>query len=70
MAKIVKKNFEKVASDEVKSAKSVDLEFHGSIKNLLVSHDGSLEDKIATVKTARLVDNERFETAFKTLMKK
>jgi hypothetical protein len=37
---------------------------------LLAAHDGSLGDKIATVKTAQLVDKGRFETAFKTLMKR
>jgi hypothetical protein len=37
---------------------------------LLAAHDGSLNDKIATVKTAQLVDKGRFETAFKTLMKR
>jgi hypothetical protein len=29
-----------------------------------------MDDKIATVKTAQKVDKGRFETAFKTLMKK
>ncbi len=70
MTKIVKRKFEKVASNGVTSAKFVDLKFDGSIKNVLISHDESIEDKIATVKTARLVDNERFDTAFKTLMEK
>lgn len=37
---------------------------------LLAAHDGSLDDKIATVKTAQFVDKGRFETAFKTLMKR
>jgi hypothetical protein len=41
-----------------------------AIKKLLADHDGSMDDKIATVKTARKVDKGRFETAFKTLMKK
>ena len=59
-----------VISNNVKSAKAEDLNFHGSMKSLLVSHDGSMEDKIATVKTAKLVDNGRFEAAFKTLMKR
>ena len=70
MTKIVKKKFEKASSNEVKSAQSVDLKFSGSIQSLLGSHGESIEDKIATVKTAQLVDNERFETSFKTLMKK
>lgn len=70
MTKIVKKKFEKVDSNEVHSPKSEDRRFYGSMKNLLVSHDESIEDKIATVKTARMVDNDRFEIAFKTLMKR
>ena len=41
-----------------------------TIKKLLADHDGSLDDKIATVKTAQKLDKGRFETAFKTLMKK
>lgn len=41
-----------------------------AIKKLLADHDGSIDDKIATVKTAQKVDKGRFETAFKTLMNK
>jgi hypothetical protein len=40
------------------------------IKRLLADHDGSMDDKIATVKTAQKIDKGRFETAFKTLMNK
>ena len=40
-----------------------------AIKKLLADHGGSMDDKIATVKTAQKVDKGRFETAFKTLMK-
>jgi hypothetical protein len=40
-----------------------------AIKKLLADHDGSIDDKIATVKTAQKVDKGRFETAFKTLMR-
>ena len=43
---------------------------HKAIKKLLADHDGSMGDKIATVKTAQKVDKGRFETAFKILMKK
>jgi hypothetical protein len=43
---------------------------HKAIKKLLADHDGSIDDKIATVKTAQKVDKGRFETAFKTLMSK
>ena len=41
-----------------------------AIKKLLADHDASMDDKIATVKTAQKVDKGRFETAFKTLMNK
>ena len=41
-----------------------------AIKKLLADHDGSMDDKIATLKTAQKVDKGRFETAFKTLMNK
>ena len=67
---VVKNKSEQVISNKVKQAKAKDLSVLGSMKNLLVSHDESLEDKIATVKTAQLVDSGRFETAFKTLMKR
>ena len=43
---------------------------NNAIKKLLADHDGSVDDKIATVKAAQKVDKGRFETAFKTLMKK
>ena len=67
---VVKNKPEQVSSNKFKSAKAEDLNLHGSMKSFLVSHDDSLEDKIATVKTAQLVDRGRFETAFKTLMKR
>ena len=72
MTKIVRNKPEGVTSNEVKSsiAKDRNLIKSSSMKNLLVSHDETIEDKIATVKTAQLVDNGRFEIAFKTLMKR
>ena len=70
MTKIEKKNFENVISKEARSLKDQDQKRHGSIKNLLVSRDDTIEDKIATVKTAQLIDKGRFESAFKTLMKR
>ena len=70
MTKVTKKKPEQVTSNEVQSTTAESPKFHGSIKNLLVSHDETIEDKIATVKTAQLVDNGRFEIAFKTLMKR
>ena len=69
MTKIIKKP-EQVSSREVKPAELEDINFNGSMKDLLVSHDESIEDKIATVKTAQMVDKGRFEIAFKTLMKR
>ena len=70
MTKIVQKKSEEATSKQAKASKSEDMSFNGSMKNLLVSHDGTIEDKIATVKTAQMVDKGRFEIAFKTLMKK
>ena len=69
MTKIVKKS-DRVTSNEVRSAKTKDLNFHASMTELLVSHDETVEDKIATLKTAQHVDKGRFENAFKTLMKR
>ena len=70
MTKIEKKNFENVISKEVQSSKDLGHKHHGSIKNLLFCHNDTIEDKIATVKTAQLIDKGQFETAFKTLMKR
>ena len=67
---VIKNKPEQVSSNKVKLAKANDVNSHVSMKSFLVSHDESLEDKIATVKTAQLVDSGRFETAFKTLMKR
>jgi hypothetical protein len=70
MKKIEKKNFENVMSKEVQSLKDQDHIRHGSIKNLLVCRNDTIEEKIATVKTAQLIDKGQFESAFKTLMKR
>ena len=67
---VIKNEPEQGSSNKVKSAKARDFNLHESMKSFLVSQDESLEDKIATVKTAQLVDSGRFETAFKTLMKR
>ena len=69
MTKIINKP-EQVSSKEVKSTELEDVNSHGDFKSFLFSRCESTEDKIATVKTVQLVDNERFETAFKTLMKR
>ena len=70
MTKIEKKNFENVISKEVQSLQDQDHKGNGSMKNLLVCRDDTIEDKIATVKIAQLIDKGQFETAFKTLMKR
>ena len=70
MTKIAQQKFEKVTSKQSKTPEAEDINFNGSMKDLLVSHYESIEDKIATVKTAQIVDKGRFETAFKTLMKR
>ena len=68
------KSFQQKPADvnlhEVKSSNDEDLKFNSRMKNLLFNHDETMEDKIATVKTAQMVDKGRFEIAFKTLMKK
>ena len=43
---------------------------HKAIKYLLENGKNSLEDKLTTVKTARLVDKNRFQSAFNSLLKK
>mgnify|MGYP006245552043 CR=1 FL=1 len=70
MTKIEKKNVGHAILKGIESSTNKDLNPHSSLKNLLVSHDKTLEDKIATVKTAQLIDKVRVETAFKTLMKR
>jgi hypothetical protein len=39
-----------------------------AVAELLESHDGSLDDKLATVKTAHHIDKDRFQSAFRLLM--
>ena len=70
MTKIKKKNVRHVISKEIESSRKQSLNPHGNLKKLLVSHNNTIEDKIATVKTAQLIDKGRVETAFKTLMKR
>ena len=70
MTKIDKKNVGHTISKGIKSESKQGLNLHGSLKKLLVSHNKTIEDKIATVKTAQLIDKGRVETAFKTLMKR
>ena len=70
MTKIAQQKSEKVTSNQGKSPEAEDINFNGSMKDLLVSHDETIDDKIATVKAAQMVDKGRFEIAFKTLMKR
>ena len=41
-----------------------------AIKSLLATADQTVDDKLATVKTAHHVDKDRFQSAFRTLMGK
>ena len=41
---------------------------HDVVKTLLANEDESIDDKVATVKTAHQLDKERFESAFRTFM--
>ncbi|MDA8716932.1 hypothetical protein N9M78_03160 [Alphaproteobacteria bacterium] len=41
-----------------------------AIKSLLATSDRTLDDKLATVKTAHHVDKDRFQSAFRSLMGK
>ena len=70
MTKISQKKHEEVHSNEVECSNDEDLNVNSRMNNLLLSQDGTIEDKIATVKTAQMVDRGRFETAIKTLMKR
>ena len=69
MTKIVQKKSEELTSNEAEASKVQNRNVNRSIKKLLVSHDETIEDKVATVKTAQMIDKERVENAFKTLMK-
>ena len=41
-----------------------------AIKSLLATADHTLDDKLATVKTAHRMDKDRFQSAFRSLMGK
>lgn len=70
MYKNLKPKPNQVSPTEIKSANAKDIKSLDTMRKLLVGHGNSIEDKIATVKTAQLVDNGRFENAFKALMKR
>ena len=68
-----------VASYAVTDAKSVEPESQSTpvvekdhrqkaIKSLLATADRTLDDKLATVKTAHHLDKDRFQSAFRSLM--
>ena len=65
-----KNNFVLDTASDINPSKAVDSKLNDAMTDLLVSHDGSVEDKIATVKTAQIADQRRFDAAFKTLMKR
>ena len=70
MKKILKKSNKQVNLNEKTSAKSSDASTRDAMRNLLVSPNNTIDDKIATVKIAQQVDAGRFATALKTLMKR
>lgn len=70
MTKTAKKKSEQVTASVVKSSEAIDRNSLSRMKSLLLTHNETIEDKVATVKIAQIVDNGRFETAFKTLMKR
>ena len=70
MTKIGKQNFGNVTPNEVESSIAKNCNVRGSMMNLLVSQNKTMEDKIATIKTAQLIDKGQFENALKTLMKR
>jgi hypothetical protein len=41
-----------------------------AIKSLLATADQTVDEKLATVKTAHHVDKDRFQSAFRSLMRK
>ena len=70
MTKTEKKKSEQDTASVVESAQASDRSSLGRMKSLLLTHNETIEDKVATVKIAQLVDNGRFESAFRTLMKR
>ena len=61
----------KRGTPEPQSAPAVEKEqLQKAIKNLLATADQTVDDKLATVKTAHHVDKDRFQNAFRSLMGK
>jgi len=61
----------KRGAPEPQSAPAVEKEqLQKAIKSLLAAADQTVDDKLATVKTAHHVDKDRFQSAFRSLMRK
>ena len=61
----------KRGTPEPQSAPAVEKDqLQKAIKNLLATADQTVDDKLATVKTAHHVDKDRFQSAFRSLMRK
>ena len=61
----------KRGTPEPQSAPAVEKDqLQKAIKNLLATADQTVDDKVATVKTAHHVDKDRFQSAFRSLMGK
>jgi len=61
----------KCGAPEPQSAPKVEKDHRQkAIKSLLATADRTLDDKLATVKTAHHVDKDRFQSAFRSLMGK
>ena len=61
----------KRGTPEPQSAPAADKDqLQKAIKNLLATADQTVDDKLATVKTAHHVDKNRFQSAFRSLMGK
>ena len=61
----------KLGTPEPQSAPAVEKDqLQKAIKNLLATADQTVDDKLATVKTAHHVDKDRFQSAFRSLMGK
>ena len=61
----------KRGTPEPQSATAVEKDqLQKAIKNLLATADQTVDDKLATVKTAHHVDKDRFQSAFRSLMGK
>jgi transcriptional regulator GlxA family with amidase domain len=61
----------KSGEPESQSTPSVEKEHRQkAIKSLFATADRTLDDKLATVKTAHHVDKDRFQSAFRSLMGK